>query len=307
MKHVRSICIRLIGCTLAVSACGGATARTTVLQRELAAVAARCRAEVGIAAIIDHADTVLVNNGAEYPLMSVFKLHQTLFVLDRLQAGGRSLDEPIRIRRRELLPDTHSPLRDRFPEGDVTLPVRELLRYTMQQSDNNACDVLFRRFGGPRAVERYWRRRGLRTLRIRHNEARMHRNPACCYANRTSPLEAVRLLEQLLSDARNPQLTELFALMERCETGRDRLAAPLFGTQAVIGHKTGTGDRNAAGCLIGVNDIGYVRLPNGRVYTIAVFVKDAEGSIEEAAAVIAEISARIFRYAGALPALSAEP
>lgn len=46
--------------------------------------------------------------------------------------------------------------------------------------------------------------------------------------------------------------------------------------KVTVGHKTGTGDLNAKGQQIGCNDIGFVLLPGGRTYSIAVFVKDSE-------------------------------
>ena len=63
--------------------------------------------------------------------------------------------------------------------------------------------------------------------------------------------------------------------MTGCNTGPERLPKPLAATGAVIGHKTGSGDRNSTGALIGTNDIGFVQLPDGQHYTIAVFVKDS--------------------------------
>lgn len=59
-----------------------------------------------------------------------------------------------------------------------------------------------------------------------------------------------------------------------CTTGTARLPYPLQGTEAVLGHKTGTGDRNERGEYIGINDIGFVLLPGGNRYVIAVLVKD---------------------------------
>lgn len=61
--------------------------------------------------------------------------------------------------------------------------------------------------------------------------------------------------------------------MMSCETGKDRLARPLQGNKAILGHKTGTGDRNDKGQIIGMNDVGFVYLPDGQSYTIAVFYK----------------------------------
>ena len=75
----------------------------------------------------------------------------------------------------------------------------ELLKYTLHLSDNNACDILFRVFGGPAATDEYLRSMGLRDFAIEATEDDMHRNLADCYRNWTTPLEAVRLLEWLVS------------------------------------------------------------------------------------------------------------
>ena len=84
--------------------------------------------------------------------------------------------------------------------------------------------------------------------------------------------------------------------MIECKTGADRLAAPLAGTGAIIGHKTGSGDKNSKGQIIATNDIGFVFLPDGQRYSIAVFVKDSEEDAENTARIIADISAAVYRY-----------
>jgi hypothetical protein len=78
---------------------------------------------------------------------------------------------------------------------------------------------------------------------------------------------------------------------------QDRLVAPLADKGVVIGHKTGTGDLNAKGQQIGCNDIGFVLLPDGRTYSIAVFVKDSEESFAENSKIIADISRIVYEYA----------
>ena len=55
-------------------------------------------------------------------------------------------------------------------------------------------------------------------------------------------------------------------------------------------------DRNSTGALIGTNDIGFVQLPDGRHYTIAVFVKDSQESLQETERIIAEASDIVYRY-----------
>ena len=64
-----------------------------------------------------------------------------------------------------------------------------------------------------------------------------------------------------------------------------------------MGHKTGTGDRNAQGRIIGLNDVGFVVLPGGRRYTIAVLVRDSAESDEATARIIADVSEAVYRYA----------
>ena len=242
-----------------------------------------------------------VNDDCGYPLMSVMKFHQALTVADVLSRSGTSLDTMILIARDELNPDTWSPLRDRYPLGDKELSVCELLGYTLQQSDNNACDILFRRFGGPEAVDRCIRSLGFDCFAIAVTEEEMHTDPACCYANRSAPSEMALLLDRFVDRA--PFATEyrdfIVRTMLACTTGTDRLPAGLANTEAVIGHKTGTGDRNERGERIGFNDAGFVRMPDGEWYTITVFIRD---SAQEEAETHAPLRKFRRRFSGISPA-----
>lgn len=268
------------------------------LQEQLRRMVAGKKAQVGIAVILDGRDTLTVNNDVRFPMMSVFKFHQALAVADACGQRGVSFDTLVHVRPDDLHPDTYSPLRDKYPDGNLSLSVGELLKYTLHLSDNNACDILFRVFGGPAATDEYLRSMGLRDFAIEVTEDDMHRNLADCYRNWTTPLEAVRLLEWLVSGkaAKGAYRDFIEQTMISCQTGRDRLPAPLAGTKAVIGHKTGTGDRNGKGQIIGTNDIGFVFLPDGHRYSIAVLVRDSEESEQATVRVIADISEAVYRY-----------
>ena len=253
--------------------------------------------EIGVAVIIQDRDTLAWNNDSPYPLMSVCKLFQALSVADYLCENRLSIQTPVTIGEEDLQPDTYSPLRDRYPRGGVTLTVADLLRYSLQLSDNNACDILFRMTGGPQQTDRYLRELGLEDFRIAVDEAEMHRDLASCYENWSTPLETACLVNRLFTTAFLPDTLQQFicrTLLD-CRTGEDRLPRPLAKTGARIGHKTGTGDRNAEGELIGVNDAGFVILPDGRHYTVVVFVKDIPGSLERASQIIADISDIVYR------------
>ena len=272
------------------------------LEEELRRLIAGKKAEVGIAVIIDGQDTLVVNNDARYPMMSVFKFHQALAVADVCGRKGISLDSLVRVRPQDLKRDTYSPLRDRYPDGGVSLPVGGLLEYTLLLSDNNACDILFDRFGGPEAADKFIRGLGLQQFAIEVTEDEMHKDLDLCYRNWTTPLEAARLLELFISGKAVQGVFRDFIekTMLSCRTGEDRLPAPLVGADAVIGHKTGSGDRNAAGRLIGTNDIGFVFLPDGRHYTIAVLVKDSEEDARATSRIIADVSEAVYeRVCGA--------
>ena len=130
-------------------------AQQSKLETQLKQAIKDKKAEIGIAVIINGKDTVTVNNDIHYPLMSVFKFHQALALADYMGKQKQSLETRLPIKKSDLKPDTYSPLRDKYPQGEIEMSIADLLKYTLQQSDNNACDILFNYQGGPEAVNRY--------------------------------------------------------------------------------------------------------------------------------------------------------
>lgn len=189
------------------------SARGESLERALRAVTDSVRATVGVAVVFGDGDTLAVNGGRCYPMLSVCKFHQALAVLDRLDRRGLPLTTRIPVRRSDLLSGTWSPLREACPGGG-RFTVAELLTYSVAQSDNNVCDVLFRFLGGTEAVDRY-------------------------------------------------------------------IAGLGIGETVIVAD----------------NDIGIVRLPDGRSYSIAVFAMDSREDDRTNAAVIARISRLVYDYA----------
>lgn len=273
-------------------------AQNTNLEAQLKQAIKGIKAEIGIAVIIDGRDTVAVNNEIHYPLMSVFKFHQALALADFMDKQNQSLDTRLAISKSDLKTNTYSPLRDKYPQGGIEMSVAELLKYTLQLSDNNACDILFGYQGGTEVVNNYIHSLGVTDCAITANEDEMHQDISRCYQNWSTPLAAAELLEQfrkkhLFADEYKDFI---YRTMVECETGKDRLVAPLINKGITIGHKTGTGDRNAKGQQIGCNDIGFVLLPDGHSYSIAVFVKDSEESFSDNSKIIAEISRIVYEY-----------
>lgn len=244
------------------------------LEKRLKDYVASKDARIGVAIIVDGVDTVSVNGKRDFPMLSVYKFPQALAVADYCGKHNVALDSMISVSADEIKTDTWSPLRDKYGVRNFRLPLSELLRYSLQQSDNNACDILFRVIGGPQVADSLMKAEGFNDIVIESTEDDMHRDIYLCYQNRSTPLEMARLFDKFYRLGMrhdSPVFEAIGDLMLSCNTGSNRLAKPLLLTNARIGHKTGTGDRNSQDRIIGVNDAGYVFLPNKPYYAIAVF------------------------------------
>lgn len=272
----------------------------TELRDSLAVIASTVRGDVGIAVIINGRDTVTVNDTDIYPLMSVFKLHQAIAVCHEFDKTGASLDSVVYFDRGSLNPDTWSPMLKDFRTDHFHMSVGKLLRYALVKSDNNASNLMFDRLVSVAATDSLIATlipRGQFRLAVR--EADMQSDHSLSYANHSSPLAVAILVERLYTDSIVSPAKQGFLqdAIRQCATGSDRISAPLRDKEGVkVAHKTGSGYTNERGELIAHNDAAYVELPDGRHYTIVVFVKDFYGNERGASAVISKISAITYRY-----------
>lgn len=261
------------------------------LRDRLGELVGRIDARVGVAVISGGGDTLTVRGEEHFPLLSVFKFHQALAVCDRLRQSGQSLDMLIEVAGDELERDTWSPLRDEFPAGGQ-FSVRQLLDYTLLYSDNNACDILFARICGIARTSQYIGSLGISDFCIECNEKMMHEDIMNSYRNRTTPLSAALLLEAFHAMRDNNEYFRyVWDTMASCRTGTGRIPKYAVPSDAVIAHKTGTGDVRKDGRIIAVNDIGVILFPDGGHISLAVFVSDAACGMtqcEETIALIAE-------------------
>lgn len=268
------------------------------IKHILKGITGKYDAVVGIAVIINGKDTIAINNTEKYPLMSVFKFHQALAICNHLQRSNISCDSILHIRRDELSENTYSPMVERYATVDFNISIAELLKYTLQMSDNNACDILFDRILSTHETDMYIKSLGIKDFSIKYKEKDMHENIKRCYDNWSTPLDVVRLMEIFVNkkSVTDKYYDLILNIMKSCETGLERLPLPLKRTRSTIIHKTGTSDKNSYGRFIGINDIGYVWLPNGDRYSIAVLIKNSAESYQTTEHIIAEISAAIYRY-----------
>lgn len=268
------------------------------LKEHIKAIIKDKKATVGVAIILNGKDTLTINDTDQYPMMSVYKFHQALAVCNYLKQKNLPLTTTLHLDKKFFKSNTYSPLCDKYPQGNIDLSLGELLTYTLQLSDNIACDILFDYIGGVTVVDEYIHTLGIKDVSINTTEDQMHQNMEDCYENWSTPLAAAHLLEIFTNSKvlKNEYTDFIKGTMIECQTGRDRLPAPLLKNGIIIGHKTGTSDRNSRGEYIGVNDIGFVTLPDGRRYTIAVFIKNTREEMNTNTQIIADISAAVYQY-----------
>lgn len=268
----------------------------TPLAEQLKSIIENKKATVGIAVLYNGKVLTTVNDKAGYPMMSTFKFPLALAVLEHLDKQGLPLETELFISKSDLHPDTYSPLRETRPEGNFKMTIGKLLEYSVALSDNNACDILIEYIGGTDALQKYIRRLGIKQMRITATEDRMHKSGKP-HLNHTRPSSAVRLLEKFIQQELLSPVYQKFLenTMIATSTGSDKLKG-LLPAGTVIGHKTGSSDRNNAGIKAGDNDMGFVYLPHGDHYTIAVFITDSMEDDKTNAALIARISKTVYDY-----------
>ncbi len=212
-----------------------------------------------------------INATSRFPMYSVMKFPQALYVADFLTRNNIELDTEVIVKKDKLIQDTWSPMLSTF-ENQRSITYSELLALSLQQSDNNACDILFERCGSPRTVEKYIRKLGFNDIRIQKTEKQMHANPAQSNKNWCTPQEMVALLDWFTAHHNdNEPLRYIWKLMAECQTGGDRLPAAV-PSSAIVVHKTGTGYPLPSGLPSCICDVGIIILDNGQQLPIAVFI-----------------------------------
>lgn len=255
-------------------------------------------ARIGVAIIIMRKDTVSVNGNRDFPMMSVVKFPLALTVAHWIDTNGMSLNDTVTFNEKAMKEDTYSPMLKKYGKSRNAMTVRELLEWSLAESDNNAADILLHRVGGTSGVTSIMRQMGISDeIVIGASEEDMHRDPYLSYLNRTTPLAMAQLFDRFYRELGNASqsYSEISVMLEDCRTGLDRLALPLLPTNATIGHKTGTGFPTPDGRISAVNDCGYVKLLEGTKYSIAVFVADSSYDMAATSAIIAEISKIVWK------------
>jgi beta-lactamase class A/beta-lactamase class A VEB len=271
-----------------------AFAQLDSLRTKLERIVGSAKGNIGVAVLgLENDDTLTINGKGKFPMQSVYKFPLALAVLDQVDKGKLSLDQQIYLKKEDLLPKTWSPLREKYPNGNINITLDELLTYTVSESDNNGCDILFRLVGGTNIVDQYVHNLGITNIAIVATEEEMAKDWEVQYRNWSSPAAIGQLLYMFYHGKILSRKSEdyLMQLMVKTNRGPRRLKG-LLPKGTIVAHRTGVSDTNDNGITAATNDVGIVTLPNNRHFIIVVFVSNStaeENARDEVIANIAKI------------------
>lgn len=250
------------------------------LEKEFSEIIKDVEGVVGIGVrVMPTGESAYLDRHGRYPMLSVHKLPIAMTVLRMVDEGPIKLYQEVNITPEDFVrPGYNSPLRYKYPQG-VVLPLRDIIRASVAESDGTASDVLLDLAGGPTGVQSYINDLGLAdAMAITESEKTMGEAWENQYQNWTTPDATIRLL-QAIRDRRaglSDQTTQfLLDVMRNSETGERRIMGGLpAGTP--YAHKTGTGGTEK-GVTSATNDVGIITLPDGREVAIAVYIRDSKG------------------------------
>ncbi|WP_245647519.1 serine hydrolase [Novosphingobium lentum] len=267
--------------------------RDLMVQQQLAGIVAQSRGRIGVAAVdLDGGGQVMINGDQPFPMASTAKVAIAATFLSQVEAGRLRLDQnlPMMIRVAERGPRSAvAPVR----QGPI-YAAQSLMELSITHSNNEATDGLLSAVGGPQVVNAWLTRAGITGQHLDHTMATLVRDdgavdPARVIDVRTAstPRAMVALLGAIdRGNALSPQSRAiLLDTMTRTVTGSKRMRAGL-PEGVVFAHKTGT--------LSGVtDDVGIIRLPDGRHLAVAIFVTGPEGHSAHGA-MIAQITRTLY-------------
>lgn len=262
-------------------------ARDAAIEQQVAAIVAQGRGRIGVAAVdLDGGGQIMINGDMPFPMASTAKIAIAATYLAGVEQGRLRLDQTFPM----MVPVAGSGGAVAAVKPGEVMTAQSLMELSITRSDNAATDGLIAAVGGIPAVNAWISRVGVTGQRLDHTMATLVRddgrvNPVTTIDTRTS--STPRAMAQLLAaidrgGALSPESRAvLLDTMTRTSTGRNRIRSGL-PEGVVFAHKTGT--------LSGVtDDVGIVRLPDGRHLAIAIFVTGPEGHTAHAG-LIAQIA-----------------
>jgi beta-lactamase class A len=267
-------------------------AQQSPLHDQIEQIAKTSKGIVGVSILgLEDRDTVSYNGKARLVMQSVMKFPIAITILHLVDSGKISLDMLVHINKKDLPKNTYSPLREKYPKGNVDVSFRDLLSYMVSLSDNNACDILLSVLGGTKPVQDYMLHLGIKGVAINASEADMAAAWEAQYTNWCKPVEMTALLDLFYKDKTLSKTSTdfLYKIMTETSTGPNRIKG-MLPSGTVVAHKTGTSGTNPAGLTPATNDAGIITLPNGKHIAISVFVCNSTDNEATRDAIIAKIA-----------------
>ncbi|CAH0294117.1 Extended-spectrum beta-lactamase PER-1 [Chryseobacterium sp. Bi04] len=268
------------------------------MDQRISAVTKGKNATVGVS-VLGFENTFRYNQYGDqkFPMQSVFKFHIAAAVLNLVDQGTLSLNQKILLDTSNLLEDTWSPLRDKYSNGNIEVPLSEILEFTVARSDNNGCDIILKLLGGTQTVQKFMDSKGIKGFQIKYNEAEMHKNWNVQYENYSTPNSAVDVLKKfydgkLLSKKSTDYLMKV---MLSTSTGLNKMVEQL-PKNTPVARKTGASGKNKEGLTGAENEIGIITLPNGKHYALAVFVSNSMETDAVNCKMISDISKEVWDH-----------
>ncbi|QBJ85895.1 CGA/CIA family class A beta-lactamase [Chryseobacterium gleum] len=273
-------------------------AQTSLLEQKINSIIKNKKATVGVSVLgFENGFKYDKNGDKKLPMQSVFKFHIAAAVLNAVDQGKLSLDQKIMLNPSNLLENTWSPLRDKYPAGNVEIPLSEVIEYTVAKSDNNGCDILLRLLGGTQVVQKFMDSKGVKGFQIKYNEEDMHNDWNVQYENYSTTKSAADVLKKLYDGKllSKKSTDYLMKVMLSTSTGLNKMVEQL-PKNTPVARKTGASGKNNAGLTGAENEIGIVTLPNGKHYALAVFVSNSMETDAVNCRMISDISKEVWEY-----------
>jgi len=257
------------------------------LERTLTRITERCGGHVGVAAVhIESGRKISISGDQALPLYSVVKLPLAVIVLKEVESGNLKLEQDVMVRREDVAPGWAGNS-ERWEKAPMNVTVRDLLEFSLVDSDNTSADKLFDLIGGPEALQRRMHALGFRTFKVETSMKQMGRHAV--HPNTGTPEEVVKLLVALQNGTilKPREHAVLFDMMGRATTGAKRIRSGVPGGTE-LRHKTGTGN-NA------VNDVGLITLPakHGHI-ALAVMISDSKLATADQERAVADVAKVVY-------------
>ncbi|RYE20596.1 MAG: class A beta-lactamase, subclass A2 [Sphingobacteriaceae bacterium] len=273
-----------------------AFAQSNSLKNQVIEIAKEAKATIGISIFnIETRKRVSYNENLHLPMQSVMKFPIAITVLHKIDEGKLKQDQLIHIDKEDL-PETYSPLRDKFPEGNIDVSIKDLLSYMVSLSDNDACDILLKTIGGPKQVDTYMHQLSVKNISVKASEFQMAQNWNVQFTNWCEPAAMTQLLDLSLRAnflSRNSHAF-LWKILQETSTGPKQLKG-LLPEGTIVAHKTGRSGTNKQGITAATNDVGVITLPNGKHLAIAIFISNSSVDLATRESVIARIAKAVYK------------